>query len=220
MKSHVSISLRLTMWFGVMFFLGWMLFGATMWLNLKRTLRSERHQTLTRRVDRLQELLLRSHGADETDRYQVFNDFAHATGNGLAEVFGSDGSRAYPSPSSAAVTFPWPTTRAGDSERFVHVQSTGQSYWVLVRPFSLEGQSLFLLAAAPESGNLLVLQSFWKGLLASAPILLLISSAGGYWVSRKALKPVDRITAAARSISIRSLSERLPVRSTGMNCRG
>jgi len=50
---------------------------------------------------------------------------------------------------------------------------------------------------------------------ASAPVLLLISSAGGYWVGRKALKPVDRITSTVQSISIRSLSERLPVDPTG-----
>jgi len=159
--------------------------------------------------------LLKNHGANEADRYQNFIDFAHATGNGLAEVLRPDGHRAYPSPSAAAVAFPWPTAKMGDSERFIHVESAGQPYWVLVRPVSLDGLSLFLLAAAPESGNLLVLQSFWKGLLASAPILLLISSAGGYWVSRKALEPVDRITATARSISIRNLSERLPVRTTG-----
>jgi len=60
-----------------------------------------------------------------------------------------------------------------------------------------------------------VLDSFRQGLLASAPILLLISMAGGYWMSRRALRPVDRITATARSISIRNLSERLPVANTG-----
>ena len=97
----------------------------------------------------------------------------------------------------------------------MHVHSLDQPYLVLVCPFSLSGQSLVLLAAAPEAGNLLVLQSFWKGLLGSAPILLLISSAGGYWVSRKALRPVDRITATVRSTSIRNLSERLRVESTG-----
>ena len=46
-------------------------------------------------------------------------------------------------------------------------------------------------------------------------MLLLISSAGGYWISRQALRPVDRITATARSISIRNLSERLPVNDSG-----
>jgi signal transduction histidine kinase len=68
-----------------------------------------------------------------------------------------------------------------------------------------------LAAAAPASGNLLVLDRFWRGLLYSAPILLVVSMAGGYWTSRRALRPVDRITAAARSIGIRNLSERLPV---------
>jgi len=215
LKNRMSISMRLTLWFGLLFFLGWVCFGTAMWFNLKRTLTAERHQTLSRRVDRLQGLLLKNQEAKEEERNQNFSDFAHATGNGLAEVFRADGRRAYRSPSAAAGAFPWPAITADDSERFLHIDSSGQPYWVLVRPFSLAGQRLFLMAAAPEAGNVLVLQQFWAGLLASAPLLLLISSAGGYWVSRRALEPVDRITAKVRSISIRNLSERLPVRDTG-----
>ncbi len=210
-----SISLRLTLWFGGIFFLGWLLFGAAMWFNLKSTLTGERHQTLSRRVDRLQDLLRNNQSENEEDRQQAFHEFAHATGNGLNEVFRADGSRAYPSPSSAARNFPWPTVKSGDPERFLQINAAGQDYWVLVRPFSLGNQSLFLMAAAPEAGNLLVLNRFLAGLLASAPILLLVSSAGGYWVGRKALKPVDRITSTVQSISIKNLSGRLPVTDTG-----
>jgi heavy metal sensor kinase len=210
-----SISLRLTLWFGGIFFLGWVLFGTVMWLNLRNTLKNERYQTLSRRVDRLQQLLSKSKDEDEGDRGLDFADFARATGNGLAEVFRADGQRAYPSPSSAAAAFPWPAIKNVDSEQFLHIDSGGQPYWVMVRPNTVGGQSLFLFVAAPEAGNLVVLQSFWMGLLASAPVLLLISSAGGYLLSRKALKPVDTIIAAARSISIRNLSERLPVAGTG-----
>lgn len=90
-----------------------------------------------------------------------------------------------------------------------------RGYWVLVRRVALDGETVYLAAAAPESENLVVLDRFWEGLIASAPILLLVSSAGGYWLSRRALKPVDRITASARSISIRNLSERLPVTRSG-----
>jgi signal transduction histidine kinase len=186
-----------------------------MWFNLQSTLTAERFQTLSRRVDRLRDLLRKTQDENEEGRRQDFQDFAHATGSGLNEVFRVDGSRAYPSPSSAARTFPWPAVKNGDSERFSHVTSAGQTYWVLVRPFSLDNQLLYLMAAAPEAGNLLVLNRFLVGLLASAPILLLVSSAGGYWVGRKALQPVDRITAAVQSISIRSLSERLSVATTG-----
>jgi heavy metal sensor kinase len=215
LKQPVSISLRLTIWFGGIFFLGWLLFGTVMWLNLKSTLKNERYQTLSRRIDRLQQLLNKSQDENEEDRGHDFADFARATGNGLAEIFGADGQRVFPSPSSAAKTFPWPAMKSGDSEQFVHVDSSGQTYWVLARPYTLGGRSLFLLTAGPEAGNLVVLHSFLMGLLASAPILLLISSAGGYLMSRKALKPVDRITATVRSISIRNLSERLPVAKTG-----
>jgi signal transduction histidine kinase len=44
---------------------------------------------------------------------------------------------------------------------------------------------------------------------------LLLASAGGYWVSRRALAPVDEITRTARSITADNLSQRLTVPSTG-----
>jgi len=210
-----TISARLTLWFGSIFFLGWLLFGAAMWLNLQSTLTGERYQTLSRRVDRLEDLLRTSQDENEGDRQDDFHEFAHATGNGLAEVFRADGSRVYPSPSAVARAFPWPDVKSGGHERFLRIESGGQSYWMLARPFTLGGQSLYLMAAAPEAGNLLVLHRFLMGLLISAPILLLVSSASGYWVGRRALKPVDHITTTVQSISIGRLSERLPVAATG-----
>jgi signal transduction histidine kinase len=215
LKTYVSISLRLTLWFGAIFFCGWVIFGTAMWFYLKSTLTAERHQTLSRRADRLDDLLNRNHDENESDRIQDFTDFARATGNGLAEIFLPGGKRFYPSPSSAASSFAWPVIMAGDSERFLHIKSGNQFYWVLVRPFNLGGQTLYSVMAAPEAGNQVVLNGFWRGLLASVPVLLLISSAGGYWVSHRALRPVDQITATVRSISIRNLSDRLPVNGNG-----
>jgi heavy metal sensor kinase len=215
LKGKISISLRLTIWFGGIFLAGWVLFGMSMWLNLKSTLKNERRQTLSRRLDRLQELLVKNQTAAANNRFQNFTDFAHATGNGLAEVLYPNGTRAYPSPSAAAAAFPWPTLQPEDAYLFETVQSAGQLYWVMSRQVDLRGQSVVLLAAAPEAGNLLVLGAFVSALLASAPILLLVSSAGGYWVSRRALMPVDQITATARSISIGNISERIPVTQTG-----
>jgi signal transduction histidine kinase len=202
------------MWFGGVFFVGWLLFGTSMWLNLKTTLKNDRRVTLSRRIDRLEDLLNKDQSATNADQFHDFADFAHATGNGLAEVIRLDGTRAYPSPSPAASAFPWPAL-PHNKNIFKTVLYAGQSYWVMTRSVSIAGRSLILMAAAPEAGNLIVMQSFLRGLLASFPILLIISSAGGYWVSRRALKPVDRITATARSISIRNISERVPVTQNG-----
>lgn len=215
LNRRVSISLRLTLWFGAIFLSGWVLFGAAMWMTLKTTLKNERRLTLERRIDRLEVLLQTDSAENEADRAQDFKDFAHATGNGLAEILRADGTRAYPSPSPLALNFPWPPVSPDTPEQLIHVSDADQPYWVLGRPFSLGGRQLYLLAAAPEAGNLVVLESFRRGLLASVPMMLLISSAGGYWLSRRALRPVDRITATARSISIRNISGRVPVTATG-----
>jgi heavy metal sensor kinase len=213
--NRISISLRITLWFVSIFLLGWVSFGAAMWFNLKHTLADERYSTLSRRIDRLQDLLNKTKDENQADRYQDFKDFSHATGNGLAEIFRADGSRAFPSPSAAAKSFPWPVVPSGATERFLQVKSSDQPYWVLCRAFLLGNETVYLFVAAPATGNLLILQRFWQGLLISAPILLIVSSAGGYWLSRRALKPVDHITATAHSISIRNLSERLPVTKSG-----
>ena len=49
-------------------------------------------------------------------------------------------------------------------------------------------------------------------LFSCRPLVLLVASAGGYWMSRRALEPVDRITRTARAISAENLAERLPLR--------
>jgi signal transduction histidine kinase len=213
-RRPLSISLRLTVWFGIILLTGWFLFGAAMWFTLKHTLTGERRQTLDRRLDRLQDLLRRDAQQSNDDRYSDFHDFASATGNGLVEVFHVDGELYWPSPSAAADGFSWPRADYRSGEQFLHATTNGQPYWVMVRPYRMGDVDVILAAAAPEAGNRLLLDRFWNGLVTSAPLLLIIAMAGGYWISRRALSPVDRITAKARSISIRNLSERLPVTRT------
>jgi heavy metal sensor kinase len=68
--------------------------------------------------------------------------------------------------------------------------------------------------AAPLNEFYEALERFRLILWFSVPLLLIGATVGGYWISRRALQPVDQITAAAESISIRSLSDRLDVPNT------
>jgi heavy metal sensor kinase len=56
---------------------------------------------------------------------------------------------------------------------------------------------------------------FESVLLISMPIALFLASLGGYWLSRRALDPVNRIIFDTQSIGLRSLSARLAVPRTG-----
>lgn len=202
-----SISLRLTVWFSSVFFAGLVLFGALMWLDLENTVTLGRTRTLDGRADRLTELLRDSQTDSPGPRALRFHAFADATGGGLMEVLRPDGTRALPSP-MAAQSFPWPPSETvGLSE----VSFDGQPYRVLIRPETIGSEHLIVCVAGTLEGNRHVLSTFSTGLLWTIPALLALSALGGYLLSRRALRPVDQITAATRSISLSNLSERLPV---------
>jgi heavy metal sensor kinase len=59
------------------------------------------------------------------------------------------------------------------------------------------------------------LSRFRRLLYAVIPALLLAASLAGYWISRRALAPVDSITRAAQEISGKNLSVRLTVPNSG-----
>jgi heavy metal sensor kinase len=72
-----------------------------------------------------------------------------------------------------------------------------------------------VVAAASLDGTEAILAEFRKFLFLMIPLVLATASLGGDWISRRALSPVDEITRTAQSISVRSLSMRLPVPPTG-----
>ena len=210
-----SISYRLTLWFLSIFFLGLTLFGVFMWLDLHSAMTAIRRQTLEHRADRLTQLLRDAEDLSAEQQQKKFQEFAGATGDGLMEIFNAAGSRAYPSPSAAAASFPWPAIGSEHHNRFRYATSGGQPYLVLVRRSQIGGQPLYLCFAASLVNNRALLHRFTYGLLAAAPVLLLLSALSGYFISRKALVPVDRITASVQSISLSNLSGRLTVAETG-----
>ncbi|HEY7334914.1 MAG TPA: ATP-binding protein [Bryobacteraceae bacterium] len=86
---------------------------------------------------------------------------------------------------------------------------------VLLMPFEYQGRRYRVLAGASLdylNGLMARLRAimWWMGVP-----MLVVAACGGYWLSRRALAPVDAMTRAAQSIGVESLSRRLPVPRTG-----
>ncbi len=86
----------------------------------------------------------------------------------------------------------------------------GTEWRVLLVPVREEGQQLYwvlvarLLEEAEEPLNRLLLF-----ILIAIPMTLLVAAGGGIFLTRRALRPIDRIAAKARQISATDLSRRL-----------
>lgn len=71
------------------------------------------------------------------------------------------------------------------------------------------GRPYRVTVAAPMGPALAALERFHRLLLWLVPAVLGFAGIGGYWLSRRALAPVDRITSAAQAITVESLDRRL-----------
>ena len=65
--------------------------------------------------------------------------------------------------------------------------------------------------AAPMKPAYEALNRFHRLLLGLLPFLVALAGAGGYWISRRALAPVDQMTRAVQAITVQSLDRRLDV---------
>jgi heavy metal sensor kinase len=216
LKRHFSISLRLTFWFSATFLLGFLIFGAVMLGDLAYSLSAGRDKTLTTRARRLRELLENVRYDSSQHRVTKFADFAEATPEGnLIQVFDSKGTRVYPPASWSAEEFPWPRWSITSGRQFSKTWYEGRLYRVLSESATIGPEQFRILVGGQLEDNRVLVNRFATGLLWAAPALLVLSALCGYFLSRRALNPVARLTASVRSISIGNLSRRLPIVHTG-----
>ncbi|MGC9971533.1 MAG: ATP-binding protein [Bryobacteraceae bacterium] len=211
----ISISLRLTLWLSIVFLCGFVVFGAVMWADLSYSLASGRDRTLTRRATRTFDLLYSLRDASPQRRVAKFEEFAEDTPEGnLIRVIDEHGHRLYPGIERPA-GFPVPKPGMLTSDRFSNVEFGGRAHRILEHPAVLDSQRVLIVIGGQLTDNRQMVSRFQTGLFAAIPALLAVSALAGYFMSRRVLRPVGRITAAVRSISIGNLCERLPVHGAG-----
>jgi signal transduction histidine kinase len=191
-----SIRFRLTVWYAVILSAGLGLFGGLTWLSLRSRLMAEIDRDLEGRAARF-ETYFRTESAELAgDQLRdELEEFCQAL------------------PPSSYIDL---RGASGFAFRYVVGAAEPAANLRMFRVSFTSAQGAFdLEAGAPIGDALHTLQLLRNLLLGLIPIVIAIACVGGAWLSGRALKPVNDIAAAALTISIENLSERLPVPATG-----
>src|SRR5260370_1744250 len=204
-----SIRLRLTAWSATALRAGLATFGAGMWIALEQRLVAGVDLRLAQRIQGLQTAL----GPDaeiktRAQLQQELSEFVREVPDGsLVQLRDSAGTAMLPVPDQAV----FPSLHEG---RYT-IDIRKRRFRVASGPLTSAGETYTALVALSLDEVGAILDDFRRLLLWMIPAVLSLACVGGYWLSSRALAPVDAITSVAKTISVQNLSRRIASPQTG-----
>ena len=214
----LSIGLRLTLWYLTIFAAAQVLFGIGMWLVLRQDLYSVADDALTAQIEDLTNFLKAQKKKNMTvtklrEEASEAYDLEHS--GDFLQIYDEDGNWIFRAPSLERNQFPPISPGAVKGTSFQDHQLGNKPFRFITQRIEVNGHSYTVQTGVPTDQIIATLSLFRRYLLMLAPLLLLAAASGGYWLSRKALSPVDAITRTARNIGGSNLGDRLEKLTTG-----
>jgi heavy metal sensor kinase len=213
----LSIGVRLTLWYVAIFALGEFVFGAGMWFILRHNLYDLVDDSLESQSDDLTRFLEAQKVNASVAKLQeeVSESYGIEHSGDFLELYLETGDLIYRSSflkAHQSMLIP-PGQISGPLFRSRHVE--GRHFRFVFEKLSANGHVYTVEMGVPADDAVQTLRLFRAYLLMFAPLLLLIAAIGGYWMSRRALSPVDALVRTAREVSGVNLKSRLQKLETG-----
>lgn len=212
----LSIGLRLTLWYVAIIATAQLVFGAGMWFLLRHHLYDLVDSSLQAQVEDLKNFMeAQKKGASNTKLQEEISEAYLLEHSGdYLEIYAEDGTLLYRS--TFLQNHPVKLGSAAQHHPIL------RSLWVAGKPFRFtlqkieaNGHVYIASTGVPTDDVVETLDQFRTYLLMFAPLLLLVAGGGGYWLSRRALSPVDALVRTAREIGGANLNSRLQKLDTG-----
>lgn len=210
MMTNLSIRMRLTLWYGGVLAIVLVVFGAVIFFTMRHQMLSRidhgLHEEMADVMSEVERAKNRAGMLDWLDRrfgqHQGF-DFQITT---------TDGDRVFANERLGDEQMPIPSSLVIERDVFASHQRTEEPRWRIVtrKVDGPEGALIVQVARSLEfydhemSELLLVL-------LLTGPLTLLVALGGGYFLARRALAPVDRMTESANRIEAKRLDQRIQI---------
>lgn len=213
-----SIRTRLTLWYFAVLASALLLFAAGMWLAMRRSMYHAVDESLEDRVAGIARFIEEQGESLSIDeqRMEFREHSVLGPGGDLFQVANDQANWLYRSDPFYDERMPvYLAAEIGEERRFETIEINRTPLRLLSRNIDVDGRTYTVQVAAPLGEMNEGITDFLWVLVTAVPLFLAVASSGGYWLSRRALAPVDEITQTARKISAYNLSERLSVPATG-----
>jgi len=212
-----SIGFRLAAWYSLVFACGLVSFSIAAWFAMQTSVYHAVDDELQDRVRGVAKFMRNQISSlslpeirDEFREHSVLGP-----GGDLFQVCDEQGQWLYRSVSLENANVPIALSASLSTPRIQDLQV--EQHWL--RFYSerivVNGNAYTVQVGALMNEAYEALERFRLILFLATPLLLILASVGGYWLSTRALSPVDEISQAAQRISIENLTDRLHVPRTG-----
>src|SRR3984957_20374260 len=210
----LPIRLRLTAWYFAVLAVVLSAFGVSAYVAMRHSIRKTVDEELQIRAEGVHQLIERTiqrgHPEDLPEGLREHTELR--AGGALLQVSDEQGNWLYRSTVMSDYGVPRPATVPRRAPEFLG-KDVPLRIWT--KKVDVGGRSYLIQSAFEMDDFYEALDHFALLLYISIPTLLLLAAAAGYWISTRALAPVDQITQTARTISAQNLSSRLVVPQTG-----
>jgi heavy metal sensor kinase len=215
---RLSIGVRLTLWYLAIFALAQLVFGMGMWLILRHNLYEMVDTDLKNQVEDLRTFFqAQKKNASVAKLHEEVNESYSIEHPGdYLQVHVESGELIYRSAFLQAhqgallppdqINQPMLKSRTIDGKAF---------RFIFAKLTNINGHTFTVETGVPAGDVVKTLSQFRSYLLMFAPLLLLSAAGGGYWLSRRALSPVDALVRTARDVGGTNLNSRLQKLETG-----
>ena len=214
---RLSIGVRLMLWYLAIFAVGEIVFGASMWLILRHNLYDIVDDSLESQIEDLKNFLATQKTEAPVAKLQeeVNETYAIEHSGDFLQIYLETGDLIYRS--SFLEKHPAILMPPDQIKRpiFRSRRVDGHHFRFAYEKLNVNGHTYTVEMGVHAGDAVATLHLFRSSLLMFAPGLLLVAAVVGYWMSRRALGPVDALVRTAHEIGGANLNSRLHKLETG-----
>ena len=214
---RLSIGLRLSLWYVLIFALAQGIFGVAMFVVLRHHLRAIVDDGLRDEMSDLRNVLQGQKPNLDVAKLseEVTEAYSQDHAGEYLQIFTARGEPIYVSDFLTRHPLARLSENALRESVLEDRRMGGKSFRFLNSSITSHGLTFLVQLGTPTGEIHETLGAFRRYLLWLAPLVLVIAALGGNWLSHRALTPVDALTRSARAINVTNLSQRLEQPNTG-----